>query len=79
MPLITRHDQNETYYGNETDMLQAPRSPRTGLGLDPVNTSHSLPHDGQFFEASPETIEASSFGAEYADWIVGIDKNSTAL
>ena len=59
-------------------MLQGPKSTRTGLGSDPVNTSHGLPHDRQFFEATPEKIEASSFGAAYADWIVGIDKNSTA-
>lgn len=78
VPLITRHDQNETHNGNETDMLQGPKSPRTGLGSDPVNTSHGLPHDGQFFEATPENIEASNFGAAYADWIVGVDKNSTA-
>lgn len=78
IPLITRQDQNETKNGNETDTHQDPKSSGTGLGSDPVNTAHGLPHDSRFFEATPGNIDASKYGAAYADWIKSVDKNSTA-
>ena len=64
MPLIAWRDQNVTHAGNATNTKHAetPKSSGTGLGSDPVDTSHSLSHNKHFFESTYGYIKAFNFG-----------------
>ena len=75
--LIARQTKNQAHKKDEINSPQDPKSPATGLGSDPVNTGHDMAHYHHFFQASPQNIEDSQFGAAYADWIIGVDKTSS--
>lgn len=75
LPLLTRQHQNETGHGNETDSPQSSNSSRHGLGSDPI-VQHGIPHVKGFFEPTDENVNASRFGEAYAEWIIGVDKDS---
>lgn len=75
------HEQHDIHGLLKQDppfIQQDPNPSGSGLGLDPADIGHGVPHDNHFFEATPKNVKASNLIAAYADWIKGVDKNSTA-